>query len=64
MSKLTYRKKKKFISYLNILSWLNINLKLFFPIVHVGNTNSVDLYKEIMRYIEIWIKDIYKLDKF
>ena len=25
--------------------------------------NSVDLYIEIMRYIEIWIKDIYELKK-
>jgi len=36
----------------------------FFPIVHVGNTNLVVLYIEIMRYIEIWTKDIYELDNF
>ena len=35
---------------------------LFYPIVHVGNIHSVDLYIETMRYIEIWIKDIYELD--
>ena len=37
-------------------------MNLFFPIVHVENTNSVDIYLEIMRHIEIWIKDIYDLD--
>ena len=33
-----------------------------YPIFHVGNTNSVDIYLEKMRYTEIWIKDIYELD--
>jgi hypothetical protein len=54
----------KLICTINILSLLNINLSLFYPIVHVENTNSVDLYIETMRYIEILIKDIYELDKF
>ena len=36
---------------------------MFYPIVHVGNINSIDLYIEIMRYIKIWIKDIiYEFD--
>ena len=52
----------KFICHLNILSRLNIDLTLLYPIVHLENTNSVELYLEIMRYIEIWIKDIYELD--
>ena len=53
----------KFICHLiNILSWLNINLNLFYPIVYIENTNSDDLYLEIMGYIEIWIKDTYELD--
>jgi len=39
-----------FICHLNILSWLNINLKLLYPIVHAENTQSVDLYIEIMIY--------------
>ena len=34
---------------------------MFYPIIHVGNTNSADLYIETMRYTEIWIKDIYEL---
>ena len=56
--------KIKFICYLNILSLLNININLFYPIGHIGNRNSVDLYIEIMRYIEIRIKDIYELDNY
>ena len=52
----------KLICHLNILSWLNININLFYSVVHVENTSSVDLYIEIMRYIVIWIKDIYELD--
>jgi hypothetical protein len=63
MSKL-FGIKVIFICHLNILSWLNININLFYPIVHVGNTNSIDLFIEIMRYIEIWIKGIYELDNF
>ena len=43
---------------------LNINIILFYPLVHVGNPNSVDLYIEVMHYIEFWIKDIYDLDNF
>ena len=39
-----------------------MNLNLFYPIVPFGNTNSVYLYIEIMRYTKIWIKDIYELD--
>ena len=35
---------------------------MFYFIVHVGNENSVDICIEIMRYIKIWIKDIYELD--
>jgi hypothetical protein len=38
--------------------------KLFYPIVHVENTNSIDIYLEIMRHTEIWIKDIYELENF
>ena len=32
---------------------------MFCFIVHVGNENPVDIFMEIMRYIKIWIKDIY-----
>ena len=56
--------KMKFISHLNIFSWLNINLRLLYFIVHVDNENSVDIYIWIMRSIEIRIKDIYELNKF
>ena len=56
--------KMKLICHLNILSWLNIHLSLFYPIVNVGNENSIDMYIEIMRSIEIWIKDIYEPDNF
>jgi hypothetical protein len=51
----------KFIYHLNILSYLNINAHSFYFIVHVGNENSVDIYRGIMR---IWIKDIYELNNF
>ena len=54
----------KFISHLIILSWLNKNLQLFYFIAYVGYENLVDTYAGIMRYIEIWIKDIYELHKF
>ena len=43
-------------------SRLNINSNLVYPIVHVENTNSADIYLEIMRHMEIWIKYIYELD--
>ena len=52
----------KLICHLNIKSWLNNILNLFSPIVNVKNTNSIDIYLEIMGYIEIWIKDTYELD--
>ena len=35
-----------------------------YPIVHVENTKSANIYSEIMCHIEIWIKDIYELDNF
>ena len=54
--------KMKLMCHLNILSWLNATSNCVHPIVHVENTNSVDIYLEIMRHIEIWIKDIYELD--
>jgi hypothetical protein len=52
----------KLICHLHILSLLNIPSNFVYPIVHVENTNSVDIYLEIMRHIQIWIKDIYELD--
>jgi len=54
--------KIKFICHLHILSRLNINFNLFYTIVHVENTNSVDIYLDIMRSIETWIQGIYELD--
>ena len=56
--------KTKFICHLNILSWLNINLHLFYFIVHIGNKNSIDTYLTLISHIKIWIKDIYELDNF
>ena len=39
-------------------------LHLFYLIVHIGNKNSFDIFIKIMRSIEMWIEDIYELDKF
>ncbi len=47
-----------------ILSRLNRSLHLFYFIAYVGNENLVDTYIAIMRYIEIWIMDIYELNDF
>ena len=41
-----------------------MSLHLFYFIAYVGNKNSVDIYLGIMRYIEIWIMDIYELNNF
>ena len=37
---------------------------MFYLIVHIGNKNSIDMFIQIMRSIEMWIEDIYELDKF
>ena len=42
----------------------NRYLHLFYLIVHTGNKNSADIFIKIMRSIEMWIEDIYELDKF
>ena len=40
----------------------NRYLHLFYLIVHIGNTYSVDIFIKLMRSIEMWIEDIYELD--